>query len=73
MKSIKEVINGANYKAISVGKYSDLGEHVFVVAPGNEIPGKVFTGDALGSSIAWAAMLERMGHRTVCVVPNKFP
>ncbi len=30
-------------------------------------------GDALGSSIAWARMLEDMGHRTVCVVPNKFP
>ena len=49
MKSIKEVAGGANYKAISVGKYSDLGEHVLVLAPGNEIPGKVFTGDALGS------------------------
>jgi phosphoesterase RecJ-like protein len=30
-------------------------------------------GDALGSSIAWAKMLEAAGHNTVCVVPNKFP
>jgi phosphoesterase RecJ-like protein len=30
-------------------------------------------GDALGSSIAWAQALERMGHRVMCVVPNRFP
>uniref|UniRef100_S0DED7 Uncharacterized protein n=1 Tax=termite gut metagenome TaxID=433724 RepID=S0DED7_9ZZZZ len=30
-------------------------------------------GDALGSSIAWAKVLETMGHRVMCVVPNKFP
>ena len=30
-------------------------------------------GDALGSSIAWAQMLERMGHSVMCVVPNRFP
>ncbi len=30
-------------------------------------------GDALGSSIAWAKALESLGHRTTCVVPNKFP
>ncbi len=30
-------------------------------------------GDALGASIAWAKMLEAGGHKTTCVVPNKFP
>jgi phosphoesterase RecJ-like protein len=30
-------------------------------------------GDALGASIAWATMLEALGHRTMCVVPNNFP
>ncbi len=30
-------------------------------------------GDALGASIAWAKMLEGLGHRTMCVVPNKYP
>jgi phosphoesterase RecJ-like protein len=30
-------------------------------------------GDALGSSIAWAKMLDAAGHSTMCVVPNKFP
>jgi phosphoesterase RecJ-like protein len=30
-------------------------------------------GDALGSSVAWAEMLEGLGHRTMCVVPNGFP
>jgi phosphoesterase RecJ-like protein len=30
-------------------------------------------GDALGSSIAWARTLEAMGHRVMCVVPNRFP
>lgn len=30
-------------------------------------------GDALGASIAWARVLEGMGHSVMCVVPNKFP
>ncbi|MDR1671028.1 MAG: DHH family phosphoesterase [Alistipes sp.] len=30
-------------------------------------------GDALGASIAWAKTLEGLGHRTMCVVPNKYP
>ncbi len=30
-------------------------------------------GDALGASIAWAKVLEGLGHRTMCVVPNGFP
>ena len=30
-------------------------------------------GDALGASIAWARMLDGLGHHTMCVVPNNFP
>ncbi len=30
-------------------------------------------GDAVGSSIAWATSLRRMGHSVTCVVPNKYP
>lgn len=30
-------------------------------------------GDAIGSSLAWRAVLERMGHSVTCVVPNRYP
>ena len=30
-------------------------------------------GDAVGSSIAWAEALRRLGHEAVCIVPNKYP
>lgn len=30
-------------------------------------------GDAVGSSLAWSAVLERMGHSVTCVVPNRYP
>ena len=30
-------------------------------------------GDALGSSLAWAEALRRLGHKTTCIVPNRFP
>ncbi len=30
-------------------------------------------GDAIGSSLAWAAMLRRRGHNVTCVVPNRYP
>lgn len=30
-------------------------------------------GDAIGSSLAWARMLESMGHTVTCIVPNKYP
>ena len=30
-------------------------------------------GDALGSSLAWAASLRRAGHNVTCIVPNRFP
>lgn len=30
-------------------------------------------GDAIGSSLAWAAILRRHGHSVVCMVPNRYP
>lgn len=30
-------------------------------------------GDAIGSSLTWAAMLRQLGHTVTCVVPNKYP
>lgn len=30
-------------------------------------------GDAVGSSLAWAALLRTMGHTVHCIVPNRYP
>lgn len=30
-------------------------------------------GDAVGSSLAWAEALRRLGHEVTCIVPNKYP
>jgi phosphoesterase RecJ-like protein len=30
-------------------------------------------GDAVGSAMAWAKVLGKMGHTVTCVIPNKFP
>ncbi len=30
-------------------------------------------GDAVGSSLAWAAALRALGHSVTCIVPNKYP
>jgi mannose-6-phosphate isomerase-like protein (cupin superfamily) len=49
MKSIEKISVGANYEAVSVGKYNDLSEHLLVLSPEVQIPGKVFIGEALGS------------------------
>ncbi|MDR0794693.1 MAG: cupin domain-containing protein [Tannerella sp.] len=49
MKKIVKISEGANYEAISVGRYDGLGEHILVLGPDVEIPGKVFIGEALGS------------------------
>lgn len=47
MKTIEQKSEGSNYVHASVGKIAELGEHSLVLAPGVEIPGKVFTGSAL--------------------------
>ena len=30
-------------------------------------------GDAIGSSLSWAAALRKLGHKVTCIVPNRFP
>lgn len=30
-------------------------------------------GDAIGSSLAWAEVLQKLGHSVTCLVPNKYP
>ena len=50
MKQIEEISKGTNYTAVSVGKMSELVDHVLKLAPGVEIPGKVFVGDALDTT-----------------------
>lgn len=47
MKEIEAISAGMNYSAATVGKYHELGEYVYTLAPGVEIPGKVFTGEVL--------------------------
>ncbi len=43
------------------------GRNIVIVAHTNP------DGDAVGSSLAWAAILRNMGHSVTCVVPNKYP
>lgn len=50
MNKLKKFSEGANFAAVNVGKWADLGDHTLTIAPGVEIPGKVFTGKALGST-----------------------
>ena len=47
MRKVQEVSQAANYCAATMGQLSELNEHVFVIAPGMEVPGKVFIGEAL--------------------------
>lgn len=50
MKQIEKVAEGNGYSAISVGKLDELNEHVLTLAPGVEIPGKVFVGQSLAAT-----------------------
>ena len=50
MKKVEITAKGTNYAAASVGSLSELGEHVFALAPGIDIPGKVFVGETTGST-----------------------
>ena len=43
------------------------GQHIVLLSHTNP------DGDAIGSSLAWARLMERMGHTVSCIVPNKFP
>lgn len=47
MKTVEKISEGTAYSAISVGTMNGLEEHTLVLAPGVEIPGKVFIGSTL--------------------------
>lgn len=50
MKEIKTIAIGENFSAADFGKLNQLNEYVLTLAPGVEIPGKVFGGAALGAT-----------------------
>lgn len=47
MKQIQKIAEGTHFSALSTGSFSELNEYVLPVAPGMEIQGKVFMGQAL--------------------------
>ncbi len=50
MKKVEKISNGKNYIAATVGKWSELSQHVVTLAPGIEIPGKAFLGETTQST-----------------------
>lgn len=50
MKEIKTIKEGKNYCAVTVGRMSELNEHVLHFAPSVDIHGKVFVGQSLKAS-----------------------
>ena len=50
MKQVKTIAENANFKAINVGKMDELGDYVLELGPEVKIPGKVFLGQALGTT-----------------------
>lgn len=50
MKSIEKQSTSANHSAISVGNLAELNNYTLKLAPGIEIPGKVFLGSALNTT-----------------------
>ena len=50
MKKVEKTAGGANFAAVTVGKMDELNQHTLILAPGVEIPGKVFAGSALGAT-----------------------
>lgn len=47
MKQIQQIAEGTHFSALSTGPFSQLNDYVLPVAPGMEIQGKVFMGQAL--------------------------
>lgn len=47
MKKVEKVASGANFAAVTVGKTEELNQYTLPLAPGVEIPGKVFVGGDL--------------------------
>lgn len=50
MKKVEKISAAENYAAVTIGNLDQLSEHLFVVAPGIEIPGKVFVGESVQST-----------------------
>ena len=50
MKQIETIKSGKNYRAVSVGKMSEIIEHVLPMGPNVTIQGKVFAGQAVGAT-----------------------
>ena len=50
MKQIETIKSGKNYSAVSVGKMSEIIEHVLPMGPNITIQGKVFGGQAVGAT-----------------------
>ena len=46
MKQIKTIKSGKNFSAVSVGKMSEIIEHVLPMGPNVTIQGKVFAGQS---------------------------
>lgn len=47
MKQTQQIAEGTHFSALSTGSFSQLNDYVLPVAPGMEIQGKVFIGQAL--------------------------
>lgn len=61
---MKKISEGTNYTAATVGKFDDLQQHVYHLAPGIDIPGKVFIGETLkctGTEVSFQIMPPSMG------------
>lgn len=50
MKQIQTIEKGANFSAANFGKLADIKNYVFELGPEVKIPGKVFGGQAVGST-----------------------
>lgn len=50
MKQIEQIAEATNFKAINMGRMSDLSGYVLELGPDVKIPGKVFGGAVLGAT-----------------------
>lgn len=50
MKQIQNISKADNFAAINIGKLAEVSDYILKLAPGVEIPGKVFGGQALGAT-----------------------
>lgn len=50
MKETKTIAKAANFTAVDFGKLSEISDYVLNWAPGIQVPGKVFGGQAVGAT-----------------------